>query len=85
MTRMSPDAADITLNDVINAHLLLAVANGYYTRDMIARNIGYAEDVKICARLAFHEANVYRQLRQWADTSAFAHASESITWGGSNA
>ena len=82
MTRMSPDAKDITLNDVINAHLLLAVANGYYTRDMIARNIGTAQDAAICARLAFHEANVYRQLRQWADTSAFAHAAESITWGG---
>lgn len=74
---MNPD--DITLNDVIDAHLLLAVANGYYTRDMIARNIGLPCDVKVSARLAFHEADVWRQLRTWADESKFARPDEAIT------
>lgn len=73
------DATSITLDQVIDAHLLLAVANGYYTADMIRRDIGTAQDVATCARLAFHQANVYRQLRTWADTSAFARPNDPIT------
>lgn len=74
---MSPDS--ITLNHVIDAHLLLAVANGYYVADMLSRDLGSARDVAMTARIAFHEANVYRQLREWADTSQFARPADSIT------
>jgi hypothetical protein len=76
---MNMTAADITLDDVINAHLTLAVANGFYTKDSIERNYGSAQDIAIMARLAFHCAGAYLSLTTWANESACARTSDPIT------
>ena len=71
------NAKDITLNQVIDAHLLLAVANGHYAMSEINGGLGQL-DSHITARVAFHHAAAYRDLRQWADSSQFARPNDSI-------